>query len=392
MGYFSNVKKQYWIAFFHALIPAYVIERLFWQQRGMTVPMVIGIEILYALVVTLCEIPSGILADKLGRKRLLIADDFLAVAELVILLFAHHFWHFAVSIVLAGVGRAFSSGSTNALLYDSLLVDGRQKEFEKHLGRIGTINFAGGIIAALSGSVLAGLFNFELNYMLSVCSMGIAFVITLSLREPPCCSSEREPRGMRQYIKQATSIFIAKPMIALYCLTGAVLGACMTYLDEFWQIVVDSIHIPIYFFGIISAAAALLRIPGNLLAYKLKEKFSYKAVFSCVIAISALGYASIFATRNILCLIPMMLLFAIAGVVDPLALGYLHHHTDSSIRATVESFASLGLRVAAMAIGGLFGLITAKYSIFAGFLLLGIVCAVYLVFFRFVAKKAARSH
>ena len=37
MGYFGNIKKQYWISFFYALIPAYVIERLFWQERGIDV-------------------------------------------------------------------------------------------------------------------------------------------------------------------------------------------------------------------------------------------------------------------------------------------------------------------------------------------------------------------
>ena len=76
---------------FHSLIPAYVIERLFWQQRGMGVQMVIYTEIIYALTVTVYEIPSGILADKFGRKRLLSTYNALAAIELLLLLFAHNF-------------------------------------------------------------------------------------------------------------------------------------------------------------------------------------------------------------------------------------------------------------------------------------------------------------
>ena len=53
MGYLRNIKKLYIMSFFHSLIPAYVIERLFWQQRGMNVQMVIYAEIIYALTVTL---------------------------------------------------------------------------------------------------------------------------------------------------------------------------------------------------------------------------------------------------------------------------------------------------------------------------------------------------
>ena len=89
MGYLDNVKKQYWISFFHSLIPAYVIERLFWQQRGISVQMVVYIEIIYALTVTVSEIPSGILADKFGRKRLLSVYSALAATELILLLFAY---------------------------------------------------------------------------------------------------------------------------------------------------------------------------------------------------------------------------------------------------------------------------------------------------------------
>ena len=33
-SYLSNVNKQYLIGLFHSLIPAYVIERLFWQERA----------------------------------------------------------------------------------------------------------------------------------------------------------------------------------------------------------------------------------------------------------------------------------------------------------------------------------------------------------------------
>ena len=134
MGCFSNVKKLYWISFFRSLIPAYVIERLFWQQRGMNLQMVVYVEIIYAITVTLFEIPSGILADKFGRKKMLTLYGALAATELSLLLFAYSFRQFALAIFLAGIGKALSSGSENALLYDTLLIENQHKGFEKHLG------------------------------------------------------------------------------------------------------------------------------------------------------------------------------------------------------------------------------------------------------------------
>ena len=78
----------------------------------------------------------------------------------------------------------------------------------------------------------------------------------------------------------------------------------------------------------------------------------------------------------------MMVLFLISGIVNPLVLGYLHSHTESHVRATVESFASVCLRVLSVGIGLLFGYVSTVYSIFAGFLLIAAVCFVYLFIFR----------
>ena len=206
MGYLHNVRKQFWITFFHALIPAYVIERLFWQQRGISVQMVVYCEIIYAATVTLLEIPSGVLADKIGRKKLLCVSAALSVAELVVILFAHGFWQFALAVFLAGIGKAFFSGSENALLYDSLKAAGREAGFEKTLGRILAIDFTGSVIAALSGGILASAFGFALNYVVSIVSTGIALGITLFLKEPPV-SSPSEPAGVFSHTKQALGVF-----------------------------------------------------------------------------------------------------------------------------------------------------------------------------------------
>ncbi len=47
----DNIWKLYAIRFFHSLVPAYVIERLFWEQRGMTIQMVVYTEIIYAITI-----------------------------------------------------------------------------------------------------------------------------------------------------------------------------------------------------------------------------------------------------------------------------------------------------------------------------------------------------
>ena len=381
-GYLGNVRKQYLINLFHSLIPAYVIERLFWQERGAGVQEVVWCEIIYALTVTLLEIPSGVLADRFGRKRMLVLCGVLDVAEFAILLFARDFWAFGLAVFLAGVGKALCSGSDNALLYDSLLAGGRQGDFEKLLGRLTAIDMAGSIAAALSGGVLANWIGFEFNYIVSACSMAAAFLVALTLKEPPMATKpEGELTGGLQYTKQALALFRAEPLLLLYCLTGTVLGACMVYLDEFWQLLMEGVGVPVLFFGAVSAGVLLCRIPGSLLAYRLKERFSYRAILTVLLAVNVLGYVAVFLTRNVLCLVPMAVISLTGGVVEPLVGGYLHHRAESHIRATTESFVSLALRFFSMPVGLVFGVVSARHTIFAGFLPLGILCLAWLVFF-----------
>ena len=387
-----NITKLYWISFFRALIPAYVIERLFWQQRGMSVQMVVYTEIIYALTVVIFEIPSGILADKFGRKTLMVLYHAFAAIELGILLMAHSFWQFALAIVLAGIGKAFVSGSENALLYDTLLNAQKQEDYEKVAGRITAIDLAGSLVAALSGSILAYYFDMEFNYLVSIGSAVIAFAWTLTLKEPPQLTPpESETKDMWQHARKAMDVFVSQPAVLMYCLSGAVIGSCMIYVDEFWQIVLDNAQLPVLFFGLVSAMLMLVRIPANLFAYKLKEHISYHRFLMGILVLSTVCYALIFTVRSLWSVVPMMIIAALAAMADPLVGGYLHHHTESHVRATAESFSSLGLRMVSALSGLVFGYLSTQLSIYVGFAFLGVLCGLYVLFFgtwaaRYTAK------
>jgi len=390
MGYLGNIKIQYFIRFFSSLIPAYVIERLFWQARGMDVQMVVYCHIIYSLAIVLMEVPSGILADRFGRKPLIVISYVLAVIEIVILLFAHSFWMFALAMAGTGTGSALFSGANNALLYDSLLAGGKQGEFEKLLGRLSAVDFAGHVIAMLSGGLLADKMGFELNYMISIGSMGIAFLFTLLLKEPPMVT--KAERGAISQVKQAMSLFKKQPLVLIYCASGMLLGACLAQLDEFWQLVMEGIGIPVALFGLVGALLTASRVPGNLLAYKLKERFSYQAILNAIFLVNILGYVTIFFTRSAWNLIPVALVSLVAGIAEPLVMGYLHHRTESRYRATAESFASLGLQGMSVLAGLVFGFVSVRFSIFAGFLPLAVICAAWLIVFQFQKSVSPDSH
>ena len=57
--------------FFRSFIFAYVIERLFWRSRGISIADTVYIEIIYAVTLVFMEVPTGIWADRWSRKRMI---------------------------------------------------------------------------------------------------------------------------------------------------------------------------------------------------------------------------------------------------------------------------------------------------------------------------------
>lgn len=87
-----NIKLIYLATVFQNLCFAYVIERLFWESRGMSIKEVVYTEIIYVTLISLLEVPSGFLADKLKRKALLFTSVLFTISEIAITIYAHTFF------------------------------------------------------------------------------------------------------------------------------------------------------------------------------------------------------------------------------------------------------------------------------------------------------------
>lgn len=395
MNFYKNVLKLYVIIFFHNLIPAYVIERLFWQERGMTVLMVVICEIIYAVTIIIFEIPTGILADKIGRKALLVFGAVLSMLEFILLLFAHTFWMFVLVVFLAGIAGACTSGALNALLYDSLLAVNKEKSFEKIIGRINSLDFLGAILAALSGSALAKFFGFEFNYILSAVSMFIALGFTLFLKEPPMGKQEEEKQaainGFSGYFLRSVGFFRDNPRLAVIIIHAMAIGACVNYLDEFWQLYLDEIGFTVLFFGLFSALISAARIPGNLIASYLSKFLNEKTIILSVLGITAAGFFMTAIFAGWIGISFILIIFLVSGVVDPVVTGYLHHRGSSEIRATIESIQSLIERGITFMVGIGFGLISSRASVIEGFIFLGAMSCIFFVLFFAKVKRYEKN-
>ncbi|RED56032.1 MFS transporter [Cohnella lupini] len=393
MGITSNVWKLFVIRFFSSLIPAYVIERLYWEERGMTIQMVVYAEIIFAITIVVLEVPTGIMADKWGRKPMLTVSAIMGCCEFLILIYATEFWHFAIVVWLAAIGNSASSGAEDALLYESLSSRGKESSFEKVLGRLNALDIVSIMIAALCGSLLASRYGFEFNYWISLASASIALFLTLTLVEPV---SDRgldngRPIPILAYVSASLRFFRNHPGIRIVVLSGMVAGAAINFIDEFWQTYLDRLGIPVIYFGMFSATIFLLRLPGNLLVSFLLGLFSYRSLLTGAIAVFAACFLYISLIKDYSSLLAIGMICLFAGMNEPLTAGYLHHRADSSMRATIGSFQSLGENAALTLTGIGFGYFSARLDIFGGFGFIAAVCCGFFIYFAFALNKVDRT-
>ena len=112
----SNIIKLYLIKiakWFMLFMPIIV---LFYQDNGLEMQDIFTLKAVYSIAIVLLEIPSGYLADVLGRKKTLIIGAFLGFFGFVIYDFSFGFWGFLIAELTLGLGQSLISGADSALL------------------------------------------------------------------------------------------------------------------------------------------------------------------------------------------------------------------------------------------------------------------------------------
>ncbi|MFC4017927.1 MFS transporter [Micromonospora sp. GCM10011542] len=129
---------------------------LLMQERGLTLPQIGLVGTAQGLLVLALELPTGGLADALGRRPVLLAAGALNLVSLALFAVADSFALFFLVWALQGVYRALDSGPLESWYVDATLAADPQATYERGLGHAGTvIGAAIGAGALLSGGLVA---------------------------------------------------------------------------------------------------------------------------------------------------------------------------------------------------------------------------------------------
>jgi MFS family permease len=285
----------------------YAVQVLFWlsislpaalavlliQARGLNL-FQIGLALgAFSLTVVLLEVPSGVWADVVGRKRIsLLAYAFL-LAESLVFLFAFSFPVLLASSVLNGIGRAFASGALQAWFIDRLQAVAPKIDIQPPLAKAGTVELLSLTAGTLLGGYLPTLFGFlpkdgatvftplAMSVVSSVVVKGvlIAFVSLFVKEGRGTQGSEDKAKGMSALAAVVRSAFGAtreSPVLLLLLGATLVSGFAMAGIETFWQprfsILLGGTD-DTFVFGVIMAGSFLVGALGNALSIPLSRLF-----------------------------------------------------------------------------------------------------------------------
>jgi len=132
---------------------------------------------------SLGEIPTGAIADVVGKRVAVLAAFTLGALGNIVMAISPSYTWLIVSIILMTLGGAFYSGSLEALVYDSLKENGQESRFQKVLGRMTTMQNVGMAFAAILGGYLYQI-NVSLPFFGVAGAYMIGAVLATRLTEP----------------------------------------------------------------------------------------------------------------------------------------------------------------------------------------------------------------
>ncbi|MBI4053791.1 MAG: MFS transporter [Candidatus Doudnabacteria bacterium] len=305
---------------------------LFERELGFSFQQVFVLGGLYMLMFVLFEVPSGALADLLGRRNCVVLGCFVLTLGAVATGLSNNFWQVFASFFLWAMGFSFISGADEALLYDKLA---DQNEYAKVFGRARFFAIIGTALAGILGPVLYSQ-NFRWPYLASAIPFFLAAIAMLGFEE----SHQKRGFSLRAHVDQikdglqhAWENRYVRWSILIMSLTFAVwynlLNSYQPVLQELgFGVRVFSVILPIMF-----AAEAV----GSGLAGKFYGFFGEVKVFW----ISVLGLGTVLLVTG-LWYVQFALAFIFAyqfflGVLRPAVSAYANGHIESHHRATVIS-------------------------------------------------------
>jgi MFS family permease len=374
----------------------YPVLAVLFLDLGLSATQYTLLNFAWALAIVLADVPAGVLADRLGRKPLVVGATICMVGEMALLILAPRngglvlFLFCLANRVLSGVAEGMASGADEALVFDSLAERNRSDEWPLVLDQVIRWQSVGMVIAMLVGGAsydpvfmnrFAGLFGFSPHWgqastlrfpiYLNLVMALFALAVVLGFREPKLHQTAANPGAPSQpetalsawrHLISAGRWIIATP-VALFVLVGglmldSIVRLFLTFSSSYFRL----ISLPEATYGLIGAGLAGLGLIVSPVARRMVRTRSLANNFLIIALVTFVGLVGVafqWPFWGVIFVIPLGGAMTALGFMISY---YLNALVDSRQRATVLSFKGLAFNLGYGFLGLLFALVLKAFQ------------------------------
>ena len=316
-----------------------------------TVPVFLGI---FAVTVMVLEVPSGVFADLKGRKNTFLMSHIFIWFSFFTIFRGNSPLFLALGNVFLGMGRAFGSGSMEALEIDRYI----EKNGESHLPEINSLLAKLDNFGLAAGALLGGYLGYvDSDYSLNLTCLLLAEAVLILMtiffvKEKGIKESKKPKQNLLKGFSEMVKNIRHSRILCIICGMAAVLGFLLAAVETYWQPSIK-LYLPenlTWLLGIVNCSAYLGGSIGNTAGMRILSKMGN------TLSSKKKLYA---AFRVLLCLVPVLMAFCrtwyifalvyalvymVSGMAGLIENTLLHEAADSSFRASMMSLYSLLVR------------------------------------------------
>lgn len=344
---------------------------LFFIQNGLSLLQIGLLESIFHGTSLLCEIPSGMLADRFSYKTNLYLARLSSIGSSILILFGQgNFWIYALAMMVNAWSYNFDSGTSTAFLFDSAVEAGKKDSY------LQISSFLSGVaeVTRTLGTVVAGFFihgALAWTYYIAIGLSLLSILLIFLMKEPESKSDERNHLTLKRILEVVKQEWQDKPVLFYWMLTYQLVGTimCMFYF-YYQQKISDLASWQVSLIMLIGSGFNLLAV---YLASQIGKKWNSNQVFPILVALTGLVLLLVTFKTSFAYLSVYLLTNALYAVYQPIYYNELQAYLPSSVRATMLSINSMMFSLSMIVIFPLTGWFIDSCGFVAVFLVLGLI-------------------
>lgn len=384
-SYKTTTRKIYaykYIAYFHMFSP--ILIPFFTQWAKLSIFQFMLLEAWCMLCMFIFEIPSGAVADYLGRKNTMITGLTIQAMGFIIYVSFPNFYVYMLGEAVLALGFSLISGTEEAFIYDTLKNYDKESDSKIVFGRAESFGLAGIMTAAPLGSLLAHKAGLSKPLFFMFVPIGIAILILLTMKEPLVKGKQKEKSSYIKIIKGGVSIFYKNSTLKILAMDMVFITTMGFLMIWLYQLMLEEAGVELLFYGFVNTLMVVFEIILLNTYGKLEKLLKSK---KRLLFLSSLLIGIMFIVGGITRFIPIvvMVILVVGGFSltrKVLMMSYMNKFIPSEERATVISSSTMFISFTKMVFFPLVGLVTEKISLSVVLIALGVIT----IIFSFISR------